>query len=68
MLFLTQHDVDERRASGFEESNVYSEPSKDRLLQAEEIAAEIEKAFQSVKLGKNEDANVHETRRRTGGV
>ena len=51
MLFLTQHHVDERRARGFEESNLYSEPSKDRLLEAEEMAAEIEKAFLGVELG-----------------
>ena len=51
MLFLTQHHVDDRRARGFEESNLYSEPSEDRLQQAKEIASEIENAFLGVKLG-----------------
>lgn len=51
MLFLTQNHVDDRRVRGFEESNLYSEPSEDRLQQAKEIAGEIEKAFLGVKLG-----------------
>jgi len=52
MLFLRQRDVDDRRSRGYEESNLYSEPSEDRLRQAKEIAEEIEKIFQGVKLGK----------------
>ena len=51
MLFLTQHHVDERRARGFEESNLYSQPSEDRLQQAKKISSVIEKAFFCVKLG-----------------
>jgi len=51
MRFLTRQDVDDRRLRGFEERNLYSEPSKDRLKLANEIAAEVTEAFQTVKLG-----------------
>jgi hypothetical protein len=51
MLFLTQHHVDERKARGFDESTLYSEPAEDRLLKAKEISADIEKAFLGIKLG-----------------
>ena len=51
MLFLTQHHVDDRRARGLEEANLYSVPAEDRLREAKEVSAEIEKAFLGVKLG-----------------
>ncbi|MEM7011844.1 MAG: DUF6714 family protein [Verrucomicrobiota bacterium] len=51
MLFLTQHHVEDRRARGFDESNIYSQPSEDRLLQAKQISADIEKVFLGVELG-----------------
>ncbi len=51
MLFLTQHHVDERRARGFDEATLYSEPAEDLLLEAKVVSAEIEKAFLGVKLG-----------------
>ncbi|MBL9117721.1 MAG: hypothetical protein JNJ83_22125 [Verrucomicrobiaceae bacterium] len=51
MLFLTQNHVEERRARGFDESTLYSEPAEDRLLEAKEVSAEIEQAFLGVKLG-----------------
>lgn len=52
MLFLTRQDVDDRRLRGFEERNLYTEPSKERLRLATEIANEVTAAFQNVKLGK----------------
>lgn len=51
MIFLTQHDVEERRSRGFEERNLYSMPSRDRVEQAKNIASEIEVAFRHVRLG-----------------
>lgn len=51
MLFLTQHHIDERRARGFDESTLYSEPAEERLLEAKQVSADIEKAFLGVKLG-----------------
>lgn len=51
MLFLTHLDIADRRTRGCEETNLYSEPSQDRLKQANEIATEIEHAFRNVKLG-----------------
>lgn len=50
MLFLTSQDAEERRARGYEESNIY-EPLPERLERADEIASLIGSAFSDVELG-----------------
>lgn len=50
MQFQTRAHIDELRARGYEECNLY-EPSPDRLKRAEELIDEITEAFKDVRLG-----------------
>ena len=51
MLFLTRAHVDELRSRGYDEHNIYSEPSPECLRRAEELIVEITEAFHDVQLG-----------------
>ncbi|MEO0511084.1 MAG: DUF6714 family protein [Verrucomicrobiota bacterium] len=51
MLFLTQKDIDDLRSRGFEEENIYSTPSPERIEQAKQIAEHVTKTFRGIKLG-----------------
>jgi hypothetical protein len=50
MSFLTQQDVEELRSRGYDESNLYSTPSKVRVLQAKELINQVTETFRGVKL------------------
>lgn len=52
MLYLTRQDIEERRARGWEEGNLYDPPSPGRIAQSKELIAQTSFAFRGVTLGR----------------